>query len=137
MSTGWSPFVQSHAMNECYLDNLGYEEFIEHDGQFGAHSLQALASGLLNDKTPKPDCDMSQGYIPAEYSKSAQAGYSYEPTMSTPPLSPSTTISSLQTDEHSEGHYSSDEQSLLSQEDREQIRRGKQPAIPSVSVALF
>ncbi|CAE7226639.1 unnamed protein product [Rhizoctonia solani] len=98
MPIRWNTLIPSHLMGH-YPDDKG---LIEHDG-VDAQSLQALASDLV--ATPKQEHDL----------------HKYD--SSTPPLSPSTTISSLPTEEH----YASDEAV-----NREQVRIGKQPAVVAV-----
>ncbi|KAL5636547.1 hypothetical protein ACGC1H_000488 [Rhizoctonia solani] len=105
MSLRWNNLIPSQLMRNTYLGGAEYEDLIEHDG-VGAQSLQALASDLLA-MTPKQERDLSQVYTHTKYDSA------------TPPLSPSTTISSLPTEEH----YLSDEPAVS----REQVRRGKQP----------
>ncbi|CAE6425377.1 unnamed protein product [Rhizoctonia solani] len=95
-------------MGNNYLGGMEYDGLIEHDG-VGAQSLQALAWDLLA-MTPKQELDPPQTYAHTKYDSA------------TPPLSPSTTISSLLTEEH----YLSDESAVS----REQVRRGKQPVVP-------
>ncbi|CCO27631.1 hypothetical protein BN14_01616 [Rhizoctonia solani AG-1 IB] len=110
MSIRWNDLVPSYLTGGKYLDETKYEYFIEHDG-IGAHSLQALASDIL-DMTPKQERDLPQAYGHVKYDST------------TPPLSPSTTISSLPTEEQ----YSSDEPELLVS--REEVKKGKQPETP-------
>ncbi|CAE6505174.1 unnamed protein product [Rhizoctonia solani] len=113
MPIRWNNLVPAHLMGNNYMGKYEHD-FIEHDG-VGAQSLQALASDLL-DMTPKQERDLSQVYTHTKYDSS------------TPPLSPSTTISSLPTEEH----YSSDE-SVVS---REEVKRGKQPVVPALEESV-
>jgi hypothetical protein len=114
MSIRWNDLVPSYLTRGKYLDETKYEYFIEHDG-IGAHSLQALASDIL-DMTPKQERDLPQAYGLVKYDST------------TPPLSPSTTISSLPTEEQ----YSWDEPELVVS--REEVKKGKQPETPVVSL---
>ncbi|KAG8738270.1 hypothetical protein FRC12_016819 [Ceratobasidium sp. 428] len=112
-----------------------YVDLIEHDGTYGAHSLQAIAEDAYNESTPKMNQGVSQGHAqfevaPHHHSKS-HAGDVYDMHMSTPPLSPSTTVSSLQTDESSANYYSQSQESLSRRDSREEIKKGKQRETPS------
>ncbi|CAE6478851.1 unnamed protein product [Rhizoctonia solani] len=107
MPVRWNSLVPSHLMGSNYLGGIGCEDVIEHDG-IGEESLQALASELLA-MTPKQERDLSQAYTHTKYDSS------------TPPLSPSTTISSLPAEEH----YLSDESAVS----RHEVKMGKQPAV--------
>lgn len=130
-----SDFVNVYGRHDDRLFDLSeYDELIEHAGTYGAHSLQALASEVFHD-TPKPNNNAFQGHALGDpLIPEIEDGRSSEATMSTPPLSPSTTISSLHTDEHLERYYSHGDESPAQSEDRELIRQGKQRAIPEVSV---
>lgn len=126
MAGRWDDFVQHHnVVTEPWPHDPRYEGVIEHDGQCGVPSLQALASDLVGELTPR----MDYGASVASHDDAC---------MSTPPLSPSTTISSLPTagSEQSDAQ-SSDEQMDAGgpSRDRDEIRRGKQPAPISVSLA--
>lgn len=110
MPIRWNNLIPSHLMGNNHLGGTDCEDFIEH--AVGAQSLQALASDLLA-MTPRQERDLSQTYPPTKYDSA------------TPPLSPSTTISSLPTEEH----YASDESAVT----REQVKRGKQPVVLVVS----
>ncbi|KAJ1309096.1 hypothetical protein OPQ81_004774 [Rhizoctonia solani] len=105
MPIRWNNLIPSDLMGSYYSSEAGCEDLIEYDG---AQSLQALASDLL-EMTPKQERDAPQAYTHTKYDAA------------TPPLSPSTTISSLPT----EDHYSSDESV-----NREEVKRGKQPVAP-------
>lgn len=131
-----SDVVYHHGRNDHQLFDLNeYDELIEHHGAYDAHSLQALASEVFHNTTPKPSSNAFQGHHDSgdSFIPEAEYGRSPEATMSTPPLSPSTTISSLHMDEHPESYCSRGEESPVYSEDRELIRQGKQRAIPEVS----
>jgi uncharacterized protein YfkK (UPF0435 family) len=136
MSTHYdSELIHSLAMDDTrYIDLSEYDDLIEHDGHFGAHSLQAVAEDAYNDVTPKMNQDVSQGHYayetaPRRDGKLPTASDVYDMAMSTPPLSPSTTISSLHTDDF----HSRSEESLGQRVERKEIHKGKQPEMPSVS----
>ncbi|KAF8605406.1 hypothetical protein BDV93DRAFT_605353 [Ceratobasidium sp. AG-I] len=113
------------------FDLSEYDELIERDGVYGAHSLQALASEVFHNTTPKPSSNAFQGHVLGDLSISEiEDGRSSEAIMSTPPLSPSTTINSLHTDEQLESYCSRREESPVYSEDRELIRKGKQRVVP-------
>lgn len=126
-----SDFVNAYGRHDDRLFDLSeYDELIEHAGAYGTHSLQALASEVLHN-TPKPNSTAFQGQALGDTPISEiEDGRSSEATMSTPPLSPSTTISSLHTDEHLERYYSYGGESPVQFEDRGVIRQGKQRAVP-------
>ncbi|KAG9096809.1 Ribosome-releasing factor 2, mitochondrial [Ceratobasidium sp. 370] len=140
MSTYYeAELVCSSTMGDTGRVDLGeYNGLIEHDGPFSTQSLQVITEGAYNASTPKINHNVSQGYAQLEMAphhggKCSAAGNVYDMNMSTPPLSPSTTVSSLHTDESSEKYYSRSQESLAHHEEREEIRKGKQREIPPVN----
>ncbi|ELU45465.1 hypothetical protein AG1IA_00509 [Rhizoctonia solani AG-1 IA] len=120
MSMHWNNLVPSQLEGDGYLGEILYEDLIEHDG-VDAQSLHALASDMF-DMTPKQERDLAHAYTHHTHTKYDSA---------TPPLSPSTTISSLPTEEHD----SLDEPELLIS--REDVKRGKQPELEEIQLEEY
>ncbi|QRV87965.1 hypothetical protein RhiJN_15983 [Ceratobasidium sp. AG-Ba] len=111
---------------------VDYNGIIEYDDQLDSHNLHTMTRDAYNELTPKLNQSVSQGEnelnaVLARSGTLSDFEYGYDAVVSTPPLSPSTTISSIHTEENA-SFYRTQNQEILQ---REEIRRGKQPVVPS------